>query len=569
MNLSVIIPAYNASLTIADTIDSLIAQTSGSWEIVIVDDGSTDGTASVAHRYCDIEPRISLVRQSNGGLSAARNTGIAAAKYEYLLFLDADDWIAPNYIERFKSVFEEDPGIDAVVCGWHFTLEDGTVADSRFPPDVEDMFPYFSHTCPFVVHACVINRKLIENAGVFDSKVGYVEDWDFWQRVSRTGARFKLIRETLAYYRMRKGSLSRKVYQSYEDAGRMIAQGYSEDKRVVYPVEKYQYGMPDAKEKEYQAWLYCWYAGLCLGVEEKPAGLARPDLKGFIPDPVQLAAFIFEGVYRGGCFLPADWYRFYELHQDSINSFFSLLENESGHSSVIRDSKLELFSLIVRQLDQDLPMLIGEVLYQPIEVTNMLNDLSTTAAKLIMDVKLEGSRLGKLELWPEKGMLPEYRIRQAISDQWAWNIMTCYLRHRKGIEEDMEGNRAWELFLQEFWGLDWPEPAFYDVSYVDNGQYEVRAWEALIRVEASADLFHVRSENKVVEIWYYIGGFLAGKVKVEAVPGLISAQAIRAAISADGKFDLCRIAVYQGLIGKNLDKILLRNELRGLALMAK
>jgi hypothetical protein len=91
----------------------------------------------------------------------------------------------------------------------------------------------------------------------------------------------------------------------------------------------------------------------------------------------------------------------------------------------------------------------------------------------------------------------------------------------------------------------------------------------VIKLETSVDLYHVRSENKVVEIEYYIGGAPAGRVMIDAAPGMINAQAVRAAVSADGKFELCRIAVNQGLTGKKLDKLVLRDELSSSLLQAE
>ncbi|HEX5668363.1 MAG TPA: glycosyltransferase [Chitinophagaceae bacterium] len=563
MNLSVIIPAYNAIETISETLDSLLAQSSGNWEAIVVDDGSTDGTASVVYKYSEKDQRISLVRQSNGGLSAARNTGIAAARYEYLLFLDADDWISPDYIENFKKVFEAEPGIDAAVCGWQFVLEDGSAADNRYPPADEDMFPHFSHTCPFVVHACVINRRLIESAGVFDSKVGYVEDWDFWQRVSRAGARFRSIKEVLAFYRMRKGSLSRKVFQSYNDARKMICQGYAEDNRVQYPVEKYRAGMQDEKKKEHLSWLYCWYAGLCIGVGEDPEGLGEPDIYGFRPDPSQLASFIFESIYRGGCFLPAKWLQFYQEHREDIDALFDVLAGSTGQSSVIHDSKLELFCMIARGLDEKESVMEGTVLYLPVEITDPLKEIAIGAARVILHVKMEAEELGRREFNTDDGKLDETKIREAISDEWSWEIMTRYLKYRHPDVEhdDLQGAKGWELFLQEFWGLNWGEPAFYDASYIDNSTYDTKDCKELIQVETSETLFNVRLQGSSVNIEYYVGGKFAGRISLQGTGGILSAHSIRVAITTEGKFDICRIAVNQGLIGRKLHKVVLREEL--------
>ena len=93
MNVSVIIPAYNAVETIADTLESLIAQTYPHWEAIVVNDGSSDATDEITREFVERDARIRMITQPNGGEGAARNTGIAQAQYDWLLFLDADDWI--------------------------------------------------------------------------------------------------------------------------------------------------------------------------------------------------------------------------------------------------------------------------------------------------------------------------------------------------------------------------------------------------------------------------------------------------------------------------------------------
>lgn len=97
---TVIIPAYNAKLYIKKTIDSVIKQTYKNLEIIIVDDGSKDSTGIIADEYSTLDNRVVIIHQKNSGLPAARNTGIKASKGRYLFFLDADDWLEPDCIEK-------------------------------------------------------------------------------------------------------------------------------------------------------------------------------------------------------------------------------------------------------------------------------------------------------------------------------------------------------------------------------------------------------------------------------------------------------------------------------------
>ena len=97
--ISFVIPAYNAADTLSVTVRSLQAQTRPDWQAVIVDDGSADSTYQVAQDLAAQDPRIKVLTQKNGGVSAARNTGVEAAEAPYICLLDADDWLDRQYIE--------------------------------------------------------------------------------------------------------------------------------------------------------------------------------------------------------------------------------------------------------------------------------------------------------------------------------------------------------------------------------------------------------------------------------------------------------------------------------------
>jgi hypothetical protein len=206
----------------------------------------------------------------------------------------------------------------------------------------------------------------------------------------------------------------------------------------------------------------------------------------------------------------------------------------------------------------------GTVLYLPVEITDPLKEIAIGAARVILHVKMEGEELGRREFNTDDGKMDETKIREAISDEWSWEIMTRYLkyRHPEVEHDDLQGAKGWEYFLQEFWGLNWGEAAFYDVSYIDNTIYETRDCQELIQVETSETLFNVRLQGSSVNIEYYVGGKFAGRISLQGTGGILSAHSIRVAITTEGKFDICRIAVYQGLIGRKLDKVVLREELK-------
>jgi GT2 family glycosyltransferase len=112
---SVIVPCFNAAVTLSRTLDSARAQTHKHLEIIVVDDGSTDGSAEVAEAHGRIDPRVTVVRQTNGGVAAARNTGIAAARGRFVAPLDADDIWHPDKIVRQLALAEDD-AVTLVYC---------------------------------------------------------------------------------------------------------------------------------------------------------------------------------------------------------------------------------------------------------------------------------------------------------------------------------------------------------------------------------------------------------------------------------------------------------------------
>lgn len=116
---AVVIPAYNAGDFVAQTLQSVIDQTHKALEIIVVDDGSTDETASICRRFAAADPRIQILSTENRGVAAARNTGIEASKADYIAFLDADDLWHPTYVERMLSALHPLPASWGAVYALH------------------------------------------------------------------------------------------------------------------------------------------------------------------------------------------------------------------------------------------------------------------------------------------------------------------------------------------------------------------------------------------------------------------------------------------------------------------
>ena len=195
---SVIIPTYNRHQLLQLTIESVLAQTYPAIEIIVVDDGSTDGTATMLAQYAG---RITHIRQANRGGTAARNAGIQAASGDYLTFLDHDDLILPAKIERQVRMLNTRPEIGAACCRWYYIDEDGHRVDKIGPLPEGDVFGRLVCGCYLWSGSPLIRRQCLDKVGPFDEAI-WSSDWDMWVRIAQAGYHFGCIQEPLGSYRV-------------------------------------------------------------------------------------------------------------------------------------------------------------------------------------------------------------------------------------------------------------------------------------------------------------------------------------------------------------------------------
>jgi glycosyltransferase involved in cell wall biosynthesis len=219
---SVVIPAYNAAWCVGKAIDSVLAQDYRDFEIIVVNDGSTDDTATVLSAYGDA---IRVVHQANGGLSNARNTGIREARGERIAFLDADDWWLPGKLEKQMTLMESRPQLG-------FTSTTARVED----PDgrLVNIWACAQWQGSFLIHlfgsnadvagsgsAVIANRNLFNQVGAFDESLRSLEDIDMWMRLAAV-ADYACLEEPLVVILKRPGSMSRNLEVMREAAIRVM-----------------------------------------------------------------------------------------------------------------------------------------------------------------------------------------------------------------------------------------------------------------------------------------------------------------------------------------------------------
>ena len=189
MHITVITPAYNVRPFIATTIESVLAQTHRDWTLVLVDDGSTDGTAELVAEHV-ADPRIRLLRQVNAGVSAARNRGIGEIDGAAVMFLDGDDWLAPDALARLVTALDAAPDAIAAYGAYCFVSEDGRTRvgakTGPFPAGdilasllVRNLFANGGHV--------LVRAAAVRHAVGFRSDISYGEDWEFWCRLAAAG----------------------------------------------------------------------------------------------------------------------------------------------------------------------------------------------------------------------------------------------------------------------------------------------------------------------------------------------------------------------------------------------
>lgn len=182
-----VIPAYNYARFVGRAVDSVLAQTHTPIECIVVDDGSTDDTPDVLARYGD---RIRVIRQKNSGLSAARNTGITAARGEYVAILDADDWWAPTKIERQVACITSNPELAAVGVGLELVGADMKVVRNLvMPQPTKDKAANLRAVAVRKLwvggsgSGLLARKSVLEKIGLFDTSLRAAEDWDMWLRL--------------------------------------------------------------------------------------------------------------------------------------------------------------------------------------------------------------------------------------------------------------------------------------------------------------------------------------------------------------------------------------------------
>ncbi|MCI5120563.1 MAG: glycosyltransferase [Candidatus Electrothrix sp. AUS4] len=250
---SVVITCYNYGEYLAGCLESVLSQTYTDYEIIIIDDGSTDNTSDVVKPYCNQYSLIQYIKQENAGQANAKNQGIKKARGQFIAFLDADDLWHPKKLEKQMVLFADD-NVGVVYSRQRFVDEDGKPIQQKKGRVQQTLLPksgkittalFIDNFVPF--SSSVVRSECFKEFEGFDESIAMGIDWDLWLRIS-TRYHFDYVDEPLLLYRIgHSGQMSKNILTRQECSDRIM------DKfKVDYPEE-----LPASVERQAMAFTFC------------------------------------------------------------------------------------------------------------------------------------------------------------------------------------------------------------------------------------------------------------------------------------------------------------------------
>ncbi|MCL2024342.1 MAG: glycosyltransferase [Coriobacteriia bacterium] len=241
--ISILMPAYNAERTIAQAVRSVLGQQGAEFELIVVDDGSTDATADVVCAITAGDSRVKFIQQENRGTGGALATATAHAEGEWLLRLDADDWLTEGSLACRVTFMHEHPGYDIYSASCIYIEDEceseGSAAQRVFPGWQEPRSVTFTQEVdfPWIQVTSLFRRDLSEQIGSFRPQF-YNEDYDLWLRLLAAGARHLHQPEPLAFYRIHQGQKTDDVLKQRADDcaifNDLLASGALTDEQAIH-----------------------------------------------------------------------------------------------------------------------------------------------------------------------------------------------------------------------------------------------------------------------------------------------------------------------------------------------
>lgn len=199
---SIIIPCYNTAAYIHETLESVANQTYQHYEIIAIDDGSSDNTLSILREYAKSEPRLTVIAQNNTYVVKARMNAIQHAQGQYLVCLDSDDKLDQTYIEKTVNIAENDPDIAVVYSNLYLFGKKEEIGRLKQVTTEQLLLNHGMYV------SALIRKSTFDDVGGFDISLTHYEDWELFISIAKKGKKIKFIDEPLFYYRQRKDESS-------------------------------------------------------------------------------------------------------------------------------------------------------------------------------------------------------------------------------------------------------------------------------------------------------------------------------------------------------------------------
>lgn len=218
--ISIIVPVYNVEVYLRQCLDSILSQTFTAWELILVDDGSPDGSGAICDEYAASDHRIRVFHIPNGGVSNARNVGMKAAKGDWITFIDSDDWVDPDFVEKLYAPIIENPNLDFVHGGIQCINENGISSIlTKFENYIGEDFRLLIRNFEGYAVAKLFKHSIIQsNHLVFNTKINLAEDYVFTLEYTKYVKLFCYCSATNYFYRKRAGSATteKSLYRTIE-----------------------------------------------------------------------------------------------------------------------------------------------------------------------------------------------------------------------------------------------------------------------------------------------------------------------------------------------------------------
>jgi len=589
MSVSVIIPAFNVAKTISRTIESLISQTYTNWQAIVIDDGSDDNTSEIVKSFRTKCSKIIFKTQENQGEAAARNVALKYVDKRWLLFLDSDDWIKSDHLEKLTKFLDENNEYDAVICKVARVTKDGTTYTDDFFPTQNDLFPLLAKHPVFPIHACLIKSSIVEEVGGFDKSFITCPDWDLWQRIARKGCTFGLLPETLSFYNIRPHSASNNGEQLLKDGLRVIERGHTSDPRVSNPLMKYENGLDDISSKHQKIYQLCWCAGLLLGSATEPSFLIQY-LKNEFPCP-DLDRNEFAKAIYNSCILPlavhpSQWISIWPGIENNLDSFLYNMDSISGAWGFARHTKDSIIRLILEKCNYESPVYIGSKVGITLNITESIEDIviKQNYNELFLKLTINDDFIGSVEIPVFNGRVSAEMIKDSISSEYSWIILRIYYENNiykelnfaenegkfnvekkeetlyeaisldtNNIIIDFHNQYGWEFFIKELFNQlinNTKESNITKVLYINSLNHN----ELKLDIIDGLNDIPIEKENLKVKVVVKLAGIYLGFFNQDTEEGYLKAKDIYTNIVQKIGYELCRIAVREGLIGRKFNK---------------